>query len=165
MEFPLLEACLPKRELVCIPSQCRNAYSCRKIRHQQSSWVVHDRSPARAYYFSPYMPWLRHRLAELADQILHAACGQRFRAFWRENRHPDGLEIEALGLFFKLTTTAICPASMSRWGEFDGNGKEPFVVVGFSMQSHTRTEGSINSNCFLKIKSGFNTKKALRLPS
>ncbi len=147
-----LEACLPKENFV-YTSHAATPYF---VEHTPSAIIMGGMTEAQQeLIISRLMPY-KDRLAELADQgVPMLFAGNASELFGEKIVNPDGSEIEALGLF-KFTTTRYMPQRFHdvQVGEFDpGNGKEPFVVVGFKMQ-FTLTEGD-NSNClFFKSKRG-----------
>jgi len=156
-----LEACLPKENFV-YTSHAATPYF---VEHTPSAIIMGGMTEAQQeLIISRLMPY-KDRLAELADQgVPMLFAGNASELFGEKIVNPDGSEIEALGLF-KFTTTRYMPQRFHdvQVGEFDpGNGKEPFVVVGFKMQ-FTLTEGD-NSNCyFLKNKVGFGINKESKL--
>lgn len=156
-----LEACLPKENFV-YTSHAATPYF---VENTPSAIIMGGMTEAQQeLIISRLMPY-KDRLAELADQgVPMLFAGNASELFGEKIVNPDGSEIEALGLF-KFTTTRYMPQRFHdvQVGEFDpGNGKDPFVVVGFKMQ-FTLTEGD-NSNCyFLKNKVGFGINKESKL--
>ena len=149
-----LRACLPEAEFIETPFGSAPAFSTRDdidlvllcgMTERQQERVLDELRPLAA------------RIASLADAGTPMLfTGNAAELLGRVIVRPDGLEIEALGLF-DIVTRQLTPKRFTGVGLgafMPSPGDDPIDIVGFKMQ-FTQMEGDNSDTCFCKLRQGF----------